>query len=329
MDCQNYKPEIDFKYFIYLAFSKKMSWEMLGNLFEDLTQTFTQAKDLNKVLLEELRLCKSKLHEDVTGVQEIENEISEIIDENIESMKDQEKQDFEINDTSEQDEPEVKSIEYDFEYDFVGSNGIETRRLALDTTIENGSEGPESQHSFQNSTLPVHEEDEISDVKEVQSENIVFHVVKEQHISRVQNEGTQFQCKQCDKVFPSKRGLKRHLKIHEDQKKYPCNKCDKVFANKSNLKRHEHIHMDENPYRCNTCSKACSNISDLKRHERIHTGERPYKCKHCTKAFTNTSDFRRHERIHTGERPYKCNYCSEAFNTTSGLRQHERTHTAI
>ena len=47
MNYKNYKPEIDFKYFIYLAFSKKMSWEMLGNLFEDLTYTLTQAKDLN------------------------------------------------------------------------------------------------------------------------------------------------------------------------------------------------------------------------------------------------------------------------------------------
>ena len=89
MDHQNYKPEIDFKYFIYLAFSKKMSWEMLGNLFEDLTHSLSRAKDLNKVLLEELRLCNCKLHENLPEFEGVENEIPGIIDDSTESMNGQ------------------------------------------------------------------------------------------------------------------------------------------------------------------------------------------------------------------------------------------------
>ena len=142
--------------------------------------------------------------QDVTDVQKvsyvegIENAMPEVDDDNIDSLKDQGKQDFEISYTSEQDGHEliriqekeenimansifnddqrktgddlyeVKSIGYDFEYDFVGSNGTETRRLALDTTVEDESEGSESQHYFQNTTL--------------QEENDVFHLDKEQNI---------------------------------------------------------------------------------------------------------------------------------------------------
>ena len=131
MNQQSHKPEIDFKYFIHRAFSKKMSWEMLGILFENLSQTLTQAKDLNKVLLEELRLCNSKLHEnsqDVAGVpevsenEEIENEPPEINDDTIESIKDQEKQNFEIKGRSEQDEREL--IEIQMKDENVKSNSI-------------------------------------------------------------------------------------------------------------------------------------------------------------------------------------------------------------
>ena len=76
---------------------------MLGILFENITQTLSQAKDLNKVLLEELRLCNCKLREnlpDITYVQEveeIENKTPEISEDNVESIRGQDKEDFEIN----------------------------------------------------------------------------------------------------------------------------------------------------------------------------------------------------------------------------------------
>ena len=346
MDCQEYKPEIDFKYFIYLAFSKKMSWEMLGNLFEDLTQTLTQAKDLNKVLLEELRLCNSKLHEnsqDVAGVpevsevEEIENEPPEINDDTIESIKDQEKQNFEIKGRSEQDERElieiqmkdenvksnsifkedqeesenglceVKSVGYDFEYDFVGSNGTETRRLALDTKFENESEGSGSQNPFQNTSLQ--EEDNIFDVKEDQLEKELFHSDEEQNM------------------------LNHEADIPNKGKRYQCKKCDKAFVFRNGLRRHQNIHKEQNPYACNTCSKAFGDTSDLKRHERIHTGERPFICKICEKGFTQSGELKKHETIHSGEKDsfeyqkkYHCNKCDKAFASIGSLKRHENIH---
>ena len=84
---------------------------MLGNLFEDLTHTLTQAKDLNKILLEELRVCHSKLHEHLPEFEEIENEIPDINDEKLESVNDQDKQDFEINETSHHAEHELIGIQ--------------------------------------------------------------------------------------------------------------------------------------------------------------------------------------------------------------------------
>ena len=367
MNYENNKQEIDFKYFIHMALSKKMSWEMLGILFENIAQTLSQAKDLNKVLLEELRLCNCKLREnlpDITYVQEveeIENKTPEISEDNVESVKGQDKHDFEINDTFEKDEHEIitikikdgnvifkddqeesenssyeaKSIGCDFEYDFVGT---ETRRLALNALFEN-----EKPNNFD---LAVQEDVEIDDVKENKS--------KKQGAD-LPNGKKKYQCKMCDKSFAVKNSLyrhnfihmeenpykcttcskacsnisdlKKHQRIHTGENPFECNKCDKVFASIGSLKRHEFIHMDKNPYRCNACSKAFGDISDLKRHERIHTGERPYKCKYCSKAFTTTSASRQHEIVHTGEKPYECKICNKAFNQIVDFKRHEKIHT--
>ena len=79
MDYQNYKPEIDFRYFIHLAFDKEMSWEALAILLNDLAQTLTKSKELNKILLDELRVLYFKSHENemiaTSEIEEFETEL--------------------------------------------------------------------------------------------------------------------------------------------------------------------------------------------------------------------------------------------------------------
>ena len=98
MDYQDYKPEIDFRYFIHLAFGKEMSWEALANLLNDLTQTLTKSKELNRILLDELRVLYFKSQENVIKDTSEEYE-TDLLDDDDQNVKD-----FGVNDFSKEDE---------------------------------------------------------------------------------------------------------------------------------------------------------------------------------------------------------------------------------
>ena len=334
MDYQSYKPEVDFRYFIHLAFGKEMSWEALAILLNDLAQTLTKSKELNKILLDELRVLYFKSHEnvmkDTIEVEEFETELQDDQNEKylqVNESNDMSKED-EIKITGVQnsdknlilnsikndtEEPE-KNVLYDFEYDFVGSNGTETRRLAINSPLENIT-----------IDLPEQENDEIGDMKENQSENEELPLLNNQEASLSKGK-KKYQCKMCDKSFEVKTSLYRHKIIHKDDNPYKCITCSKAFSNKVDLNRHERIHTGERPYKCKCCSRAFTTTSEVKNHERIHTGERPHICKYCSKSFADKTCFKAHERLHTGEKPYKCKNCDKRFASCSSKNKHEKTH---
>ena len=87
-----------------------------------------------------------------------------------------------------------------------------------------------------------------------------------------------FSCSWCIKSFRKKHNLKRHLKVHTEEKPYNCSLCDKSFADSERLKIHLRVHTGEKPFSCSECSKTFAHIQSLKHHKRIHTGEKPFSC---------------------------------------------------
>ena len=193
------KSDVDFKYFISLALQKKLSWDCVANILNELTLSLSLSKQLNIILLKELKESESKqcksphknsqmsihdssitnpisdseVHDDEIDIAHLEN-LSEVkdfendIQENDHVNNDH---DFEFDEKDHTEKQiiienerihtvleasesgnldQVKKLAFNFEYDFVGSNGIETKQLK----IFNSNVEDENQNIISNPDFP-------------------------------------------------------------------------------------------------------------------------------------------------------------------------------
>ncbi|KAG2767625.1 hypothetical protein PC129_g5229 [Phytophthora cactorum] len=106
--------------------------------------------------------------------------------------------------------------------------------------------------------------------------------------------------------------------------------CGREFQLKGNLKRHVNIHNGDKKFACKFCGKKFLRKADMEVHYRVHTGEKPYRCKYeeCGKCFARRSDLLSHERTHTGRKPFACAFpgCDRSFARKFDLHKHQRLH---
>lgn len=135
----------------------------------------------------------------------------------------------------------------------------------------------------------------------------------------------------CEKIFKSKKSLKEHTRIHNDEKPYSCavSACGRAFTQYSSLQKHNRTHNGERPYICDLCNQSFTQLSNLKRHERVHNKERPYVCESCSKSYANFSNLKQHQQTHMEtevRNKYQCNLCEKSYNYSNSLKKHLKVH---
>lgn len=105
-------------------------------------------------------------------------------------------------------------------------------------------------------------------------------------------------CKVCGKEFKSKSGLQLHVLMHQDAE-YKCDQCNMKYRTKNRLKRHYRVHTNDRPFNCDRCEKKFYTKYNLEVHSRIHSGIKPYTCQFCGQQFTHSYAVKNHmDRFH-------------------------------
>lgn len=71
------------------------------------------------------------------------------------------------------------------------------------------------------------------------------------------------------------------------RKLYQCDQCEQICVTTSFLKKHKKLHSEERPHKCEVCKATFKDKAYLKRHEIKHSGVKDFKCDVCDKRFSH------------------------------------------
>ncbi|XP_071120074.1 zinc finger protein 43-like [Mytilus edulis] len=137
-----------------------------------------------------------------------------------------------------------------------------------------------------------------------------FHQMSTLLTHRLIHEKAKFDCQLCTTKFKRRSGLKHHMiSIHSNhpdtdiEKALKCQTCDRLFPTKKSLDGHQRIHSGEKPYKCRVCNKSFADGSNRNNHEKTHINSaKKHQCFKCDKSYTHRRDLIVHiEKLHKDE----------------------------
>lgn len=147
---------------------------------------------------------------------------------------------------------------------------------------------------------------------------------------------TRHKCSVCAKGFCFPSELKKHARIHAQQKEeIPCSLCTQKFSNRFNLIQHvRRRHTHEKTVCCRQCDKKFKdhyslNIHLIEEHGRsAKIRQKKYKCDFCDLRVPYFCTLRDHMKVHSDDKPFTCSLPACGFRTKylPNLQQHEIRH---
>ena len=346
IECEAY-----YKHSIQMALENKFSWTTLASVFDQMTPTLSQSKDLVKILLDVIQNLQKQYQEMVQHEANVSNENNQL--EGIEKLK--KESNFEpsncfkiqdsveaefVEDTKEEIDQiefvQIEDLHHDYKHNIEEQNASQIQNLndnEFHTFVEIDDKDVES---FAINTLVIGKADPAEKLLGMKNENLFeSHESENESIKTFKGLNSiipkneprnEFECKICNKTFTKPGSLSNHVRIHRDKSHLQCKYCYKEFPQPHHLKQHERTHTGEKPFGCKFCSKTFSHHFTLKKHERIHTGQLPYRCDLCDKRFTSSSNLVDHKTTHSSEKPFECKTCGMGFKRISNLIRHKKRH---
>ena len=138
-----------------------------------------------------------------------------------------------------------------------------------------------------------------------------------------------FECPVCLKRFKHKFGMARCLDRHgnPEGQRYSCTiaNCDAIFKTKSGLRKHMKSHTEGKRSTCPICTRTLADDSNLSRHLRDVHGdqEKNFECSICELKWATRYKLENHMKIHRGQ-VFHCSFegCKSKSNTQYGLNFH-------
>ena len=150
-----------------------------------------------------------------------------------------------------------------------------------------------------------------------------------------------FPCKDCGKLFKTKKTLKSHIMLkHNEDPEFvqkakdiaskkslnrECLICNQLFNSRTIDKhlRTEHPEQEPGEETCTYCNKVFSNMSHLTRHVTdVHNDERNFKCPLCDFRPKRAEHLKTHMKCHSADKPHHCNICGYKTDRFRKMKGH-------
>lgn len=130
-----------------------------------------------------------------------------------------------------------------------------------------------------------------------------------------------FECYICHRGNLTRRGVSKHMKLHDVSKPFKCDVCGELVRLQRDLNHHL---CQGREIACEYCPQVCHSINEIHRHLDIHRDNLLfYKCNRCKQSFNMKAFLTLHDIKHERSE-FACDICGKKFDLKKSWMMHTR-----